>query len=247
MELQVVLIGAVVFVISAVLIYLISAFTMKEKTFEEVIAEQKRQQEEELLKVKQEKKADKDHARKRKKGKDKAKGDQSPKAGSTTATDTEIKEHKMVNIELEPEIIEPVEAEKPLKISKKKDKPAKPILHNKDEKTPVLPEELVEEIIHKGPTPKDDFEMKLMHDTRKDKPKKEKNRKQEQPPLVVEEVMEMVQTKVQSAAPPQSAKGMKRLILRVLQIHFYAPTQVMGHIDLHLSARTYIRKSGVCN
>jgi len=202
MELQVVLIGAVVFVISAVLIYLISAFTMKEKTFEEVIAEQKRQQEEEMLKVKQEKKAEKDHTRKRKKGKEKAKGDQSPKV----SYDADIKEPKMVNIELEPEIIEPVEAEKPLKINKKKEKPSKPILHNKDEKTPVLAEEYVEEIVHRGPTPKDDLEMKIIHD-KKDKAKKEKNKKQEQP-LPVEEVMATTVVKTQSAAPPSSFKGL---------------------------------------
>ena len=202
MELQVVLIGAVVFVISAVLIYLISAFTMKEKTFEEVIAEQKRQQEEEMLKVKQEKKAEKDHTRKRKKGKEKAKGDQSPKV----SYNADIKEPKMVNIELEPEIIEPVEAEKPLKINKKKEKPSKPILHNKDEKTPVLAEEYVEEIVHRGPTPKDDLEMKIIHD-KKDKAKKEKNKKQEQP-LPVEEVMATTVVKTQSAAPPSSFKGL---------------------------------------
>lgn len=204
MELQVVLIGAVVFVISAVLIYLISAFTMKEKTFEEVIAEQKRQQQQEEQKVKQEKKAEKDHIRKRKRGKEKTKGDQSPKV---SASDSEVKEHKMVNIELEPEIIEPVEAEKPLKINKKKDKPAKPILHNREEKTPVVPEEYVEEIVHRGPPPKDDFEMKLMHEAKKDKPKKEKNKRQEQPQQVVEEVMEMTESKVQCAAAPGSFSG----------------------------------------
>ena len=167
-----------------------------------MIAEQKRQQEEEMLKVKQEKKAEKDHTRKRKKGKEKAKGDQSPKV----SYDADIKEPKMVNIEMEPEIIEPVEAEKPLKINKKKEKPSKPILHNKDEKTPVLAEEYVEEIVHRGPTPKDDLEMKIIHD-KKDKAKKEKNKKQEQP-LPVEEVMATTVVKTQSAAPPSSFKGL---------------------------------------
>lgn len=204
MELQVVLIGAAVFVISAVLIYLISAFTMKEKTFEEVIAEQKRQQEEEQQKVKQEKKAEKDHARKRKRGKEKTKGDQSPKV---SVSDTEVKEHKMVNLELEPEIIEPVEAEKPLKMSKKKDKPAKPILHNRDEKTPVVPEEYVEEIVHRGPIPKDDLELKMVHEYKKEKTKKEKGKKQEQPQPVVEEIIEMKESKVEMAAPQAGNKG----------------------------------------
>lgn len=212
MELQVVLIGAVVFVISAVLIYLISAFTMKEKTFEEVIAEQKREQEELLLKVKQEKKAEKD-ARKRFKAKGKVKGEHSPKvvrdqSPKVSISEQELKEHKMVNIELEPEIIEPVEPEKPLKVGKsKKDKPAKPILHNKDEKTPVVSEEFVEEFVHRGPAPKDDLELKHIHDGKKDKPKKEpkeKTKRHEEPRPVVEEVMRATETRVQAAAPPSS-------------------------------------------
>lgn len=211
MELQVVLIGAVVFVVSAVLIYLISAFTMKEKTFEEVIAEQKREQEEQLLKVKQEKKAEKD-ARKRFKARGKVKGDQSPKVVRDQSPKVSIseseKEHKMVNIELEPEIIEPVEIDKPLRMSKsKKDKPAKPILHNKDEKTPVVSEEFVEEIVHRGPAPKDDLELKHIHEGKKDKAKKEskeKNKRPEEPKPVVEEIMRVTESKVQAAAPPVS-------------------------------------------
>ncbi|XP_060553049.1 ribosome-binding protein 1-like isoform X9 [Ruditapes philippinarum] len=204
MELQVVLIGAVVFVISAVLIYLISAFTMKEKTFEEVIAEQKRENEEKLLKVKQEKKAEKD-ARKRFKPKGKVKGDQSPKvvrdaSPKVSFSETE-KEHKMVNLELDPVIIEPVEIEKPLKMNKKKEKPTKPILHNKDEKTPVVSEEFVEEIIHRGPAPKDDVELKHIQDNKKDKPKKESKKKHEEQKPVVEEIMRTSASSVQAAAP----------------------------------------------
>ncbi|XP_053374077.1 ribosome-binding protein 1-like isoform X3 [Mercenaria mercenaria] len=207
MELQVVLIGAVVFVISAVLIYLISAFTMKEKTFEEVIAEQKREQEEKLLKVKQEKKAEKD-ARKRFKPKGKVKGDQSPQVSrdkSPKISFSELdKEPKMVNIELDPVIIEPVEAERPLKMSKKKEKPAKPILHNKDEKTPVVSEEFMEEIIHRGPAPKDDVELKHIQDSKKEKSKKElkEKKKHEEIKPVVEEIMTATENRVQAAAPP---------------------------------------------
>lgn len=212
MELQVALIGTVVFVVSAVLIYLISAFTMKEKTFEEVIAEQKREQEEQLQKVKQEKKAEKD-ARKRFKSKGKVKGDQSPKVNrgspKVSISEPEMKEHKMVNLELDPEIIEPVEIGKPLKMSRKKEKPGKPILHNKDERTPVISDELVEEFVHRGPAPKDDVELKHSHEVKKEKLKKEpkeKARKQEveQAKPVVEEIMRVSQTHVQAAAPPMS-------------------------------------------
>lgn len=194
MELQVVLIGAVVFVVSAVLIYLISAFTMKEKTFEEVIAEQRRQQELELQKAKQDKKSDKDVRKRFKNKKEKTKGE-SPKA-----SEPEQKEHKMVNLELEPEIIEPVE-DKPLKATKKK--PAKPILHNKDEKTPIISDKFVEEMVHRGPTPKDDLELKI---TQEKKTKKEKSKKQDsepkQPKPIVEEIIRITETKIQAAAPP---------------------------------------------
>ncbi|KAL4237573.1 Ribosome binding protein 1 [Mactra antiquata] len=193
MELQIILIGAVVFIVSAVLIYFISAFTMKEKTFEEVMAEQKRAQEEEQQKTKQDKKVE---PRRRFKGKGKVKGDQSPKVSASI--EPEVKEHKMVNLELEPEIIEPVEADKPLKM-KKVEKVAKPILHNKGEKTPVIPDDNVEEFVHRGPAPKDDLELKHIHD-KKEKPKKAKKQEVEQP--IVEEIMQVTQTKMQAAAPP---------------------------------------------
>lgn len=205
MDVQVVVIGAVVFVISAVLIYLISAFTMKEKTFEEVIAEQKRQQEAEKEKAKLEKKQEKDVRRKfKKKEKGKDKSPQSSPHGS--ASDHEGKDHKMVEYELEPEIIEPLEA-KPLKQSKKKEKPAKSILHNKDEKTPVVPESLMQQIIHTGPPPKDDLELKHIHEREKEqKAKKEKQIKHETEvkakPVVVEEMVMKKETQVHSAAPP---------------------------------------------
>ena len=202
MDVQVVVIGAVVFVISAVLIYLISAFTMKEKTFEEVIAEQKRQQEAEKEKAKLEKKQEKDARRKFKK-KEKAK-DKSPQASpQVSAADLESKEHKMVELELEPEIIEPLEV-KPLKQSKKKEKPAKSILHNKDEKTPVVPDSLVQQIIHSGPPPKDDLELKHVHD-KDHKTKKEKSSRHEvevkTKPIVEEMVVVKKETPVHVAAP----------------------------------------------
>ena len=203
MDVQVVVIGAVVFVISAVLIYLISAFTMKEKTFEEVIAEQKRQQEAEKEKAKLEKKQEKDVRRKFKK-KDKVK-DKSPQASPqpTTVVDQDSKEHKMVELELEPEIIEPLEI-KPVKQSKKKDKPAKSILHNKDEKTPVVPDSLVQEMIHSGPPPKDDLELKHVHEkdhkTKKEKPLKREVEEKISP--VVEEMVMKKETVVHTAASP---------------------------------------------
>lgn len=210
MDVQVVIIGAVVFVISAVLIYLISAFTMKEKTFEEVIAEQKRQQEAEREKARLEKKLEKE-GRKKFKKKEKSK-DKSPQASpqaslqtqsSGSGSDQEGKDHKMVELELEPEIIEPLEV-KPIKQTKKKEKPAKSILHNKDEKTPVAPESVVQQVIHSRPPPKDVVELKHSHE--KEKAKKEKTVKDEvEPkaePVVVEEIVVKKESKSHSAAPP---------------------------------------------
>ncbi|XP_052768835.1 ribosome-binding protein 1-like isoform X2 [Mya arenaria] len=194
-EAQIVMVGAVVFIVSAVLIYLISAFTMKEKTFEEVIEEQRRQKELEEAKIKQEKKAEKD-ARRRKKPKEKSKGDQSPRSGKIVTESVTVVEHKMVNLEIEPEIIEPVAPEVPLKMGKKKDRPTKTILHNRDEKTPVVSEDNVEEFVH-GPVPRDDVELKHSH-IKQDKKKKDKQKQVQ----VVEEMIQIKQTTVQAAAPP---------------------------------------------
>ena len=202
-------IGAVVFVISAVLIYLISAFTMKEKTFEEVMAEQRRQEEAEKEKLKLEKKHEKEGRKKfKKKEKGKEKSPQvSPKperSGSGSGSEHEGKDRKMVEYELEPEIIEPLEV-KPVKAAKKKEKPAKSILHNKDEKTPVVPDTLVQQIIHTVQTPKDDLELKHAHE-KDQKVKKDKSGKHESETkakqVVVEEMVMKKETHVHSAAPP---------------------------------------------
>merc|ERR1712121_337116 len=99
-------------------IYCISAFSMREKTFEEVMEEQKRRNEEEREKAKAGKK-DKDQKKKFKKGKsEKAK----------PVSEPEIKaEPKMVNLEIEPEIIQPTESlpKEGLRQREKKSKNAK--------------------------------------------------------------------------------------------------------------------------
>ncbi|CAC5357294.1 unnamed protein product [Mytilus coruscus] len=60
MDPQVIMIGFVAFVVSAMLIYLISAFGFKEKSYEEAVAEQKKRLEAEQDKVRKEKKAEKE-------------------------------------------------------------------------------------------------------------------------------------------------------------------------------------------
>nr|KAG5702133.1 hypothetical protein BaRGS_010399 [Batillaria attramentaria] len=169
MDPQTILIGVTAFVVSALLIYLISAFTMREKTFEEVMAEQKRRQEEERERAKQDKKIEKEQYKKKfKKGKpdkskEKAAQVSEPELkDSPKAREPEIKEHKMVNLEIDPEIIEPsdqvVLGGKP----KSKSKSKKSILHNKDEVTPVA--EKAPELPHKPITPRDEIELKKLHE-----------------------------------------------------------------------------------
>ncbi|CAL1536943.1 unnamed protein product [Lymnaea stagnalis] len=162
MEVVTILIGVAAFIISALLIYCISAVSMREKTFEEVMEEQRRRQEEEREKVKAEKKAEKEQQKKKyKKGKqDKV------KEKSAQVNEPELKiETKMVNLEIEPEIIEPTETlglNTAVRQRGKKEKVAKPILHNKGEVTPVS--EKTVEIHHKPIIPKDELELKKSHE-----------------------------------------------------------------------------------
>ena len=56
MEINAIIIGAGIFVLCAVVIYLISAVTMREKTYEEVMEEQRQKHAEFTMKSKQDKK-----------------------------------------------------------------------------------------------------------------------------------------------------------------------------------------------
>ncbi|KAL8611113.1 hypothetical protein ACOMHN_064403 [Nucella lapillus] len=178
MDPQTVLIGIGIFIISAILIYFIAAITMREKTFEEVMAEQKRRQEEEREKMKNDKKIEKEQLKKKYK---KGKGDKS-KEKSAQVSEPELKdtpkEHKMVNLEIEPEIIEPVESMVLSSSNKPRSRTSvqkKSILHNKDEVTPVV--EKMVELPHKPIKPLDDVELKKLHDAQAHQhssPKKEK-------------------------------------------------------------------------
>ncbi|KAK7103677.1 hypothetical protein V1264_018535 [Littorina saxatilis] len=169
MDPQTVLIGIAIFVISALLIYFIAAVTMREKTFEEVMAEQKKRQEEEREKVKNDKKVEKELLKKKYK---KGKGDKS-KEKSAQATEPELKdspkttqkEHKMVNLELEAQIIEPSDSLVLSSSNVPRNRGTarkKSILHNKDEVTPVT--DKAAELPHKPIKPLDDLELKKLHD-----------------------------------------------------------------------------------
>ncbi|BFZ11705.1 hypothetical protein BsWGS_14747 [Bradybaena similaris] len=163
MDVVTIAIGVVVFIFSALMIYCISAFSMREKTFEEVMAEQRRQEEIEREKAKAEKRAEKElHKKKHKKGKN-----EKVKEKAAQVTEPELKvEPKMVNLEIEPEIIEPTET---LGLNAgvrqrgvKKEKATKPILQNKGEHTPVV--EKAAELYHKPVVPKDELELKKSHE-----------------------------------------------------------------------------------
>ena len=160
MDPHVVLIGVTVFVVSAILIYLISVFGIKEKSYEEAIAEQKKRLEEEQEKTRRDKKAEKEKKKggKTKKEKPKEVIEEPPKA----------KEPKMLNLEIEAEIIEPYDsADSKQKSSVKHRKhPAKSILANKDEK-PLVSKETVE-MPHFKPPPKDDLELKHEQEKRRE-------------------------------------------------------------------------------
>ncbi|XP_063429063.1 ribosome-binding protein 1-like isoform X7 [Mytilus trossulus] len=219
MDPQVILIGIVAFVVSAVLIYLISAFGFKEKSYEEAIAEQKKRLEAEQDKVRKEKKAEKE----KKKGK---KGKEKPKEKNVQQVNDPEHERKMVNLEIEPEIIEPqASSDQESKPKSKTKKSPKPILLNKDEKSKVAPQ--MQETIHFKAVPKDEVE--LLHEHEKErktslsKPKKEekvkidtKEAKKAQP--VVEDMVIVQTQKLQAAALTPERKAKKALENDVRQL-----------------------------
>ncbi|RUS91676.1 hypothetical protein EGW08_000502 [Elysia chlorotica] len=200
MEVATVLIGVAVFIISAVMIYCISAFSMREKTFEEVMAEQREREEKEREKAKAEKKAEKDLNKKKsfKKGKpDKV------KEKSAQVTEPELKsEHKMVNLEIEPEIIEPTESSSltvGLRQRSNKKEKIKSILVNKDEHPLIATKQV--ELHHKPMVPKDEMELKKSHE------KQEKAFVGE--PLIVKETKAKVSAELKENLPPKGVIDMK--------------------------------------
>ncbi|KAL3872863.1 hypothetical protein ACJMK2_036049 [Sinanodonta woodiana] len=212
MDLQVVVIGAIVFVVSSVFIYLISAFSMRTQTFDDAIKEQKRRLDEEREKAKQEKKL----IDKKKKKKEKAK----EKNVQVQVSEPEFKEHKMVNLEIEPEIIEPLDMPPQDLKAKSKKKPAKPILVNKDEK--LMISSTSTEYKHEA-APKDDLELKHEHDKQQKKSAKEsvsskgsKKEKQDKVkeedliPVIEEQLVQKETVKVHSGPPPSEGRNEKK-------------------------------------
>ena len=134
-DLQSIVIGLAVFALLAIVAYSISALTLRERTFEQVMEEQRgRHGLVTVPKAKAEKPKKKTPkpAKKQKPKSDKSKGDE---------TDGGSEEHKMVQYELEAEVIEvkeelPVSEHAPRQRKTNK-KSGKPILVNKNEKVLV--------------------------------------------------------------------------------------------------------------
>ena len=180
MDLQTLLIGLVICVISAILIYLIAMITMREQPYEEAMEAQKRKQQELIAGEKPATRAQKKDKKKKFKRSGKA-GGGSDKAATESDSAAEekreepiistkvLKSSKMVELELEPEVIE-VSSDEPTAAIPKKNKATgkggqhanKPILLNKDEKANVarVADVSAPELYHRKIVPKDAVELK---------------------------------------------------------------------------------------
>ena len=164
MDPQTMLIGAAAFLVTFILVYLISVFGMHEKSFEEVIEEQRKREEELTQKNRSEKKGQKKPWRRRQKASKKTEAEEENMLQDKSAQVSEPEPvQKMVELEIEPEIIQPVQAAKSEgKAKKKKSKELKPILINKEDPSFVRAGP-TEEVYHAPITPKDEVELKHEH------------------------------------------------------------------------------------
>ncbi|XP_064602923.1 ribosome-binding protein 1-like isoform X6 [Liolophura sinensis] len=163
MDPQILIAAAVSFIILVILVYLISVFGMREKSFDEVMAEQKRRQEEELLKSRSEKKAEKESKKKwsrRKTEKTREKGLYSQSEVIVETSTVSVKP-KTLEYDPDPEIINPEDFPfKETKVTKSKNKKTKSILVNKEEKAPVSNELHAPSLFHPSAPPKDEVELR---------------------------------------------------------------------------------------
>ena len=139
-DVQSIIIGLAVFALLAVIAYSISALTLRERTFEQVMEEQRGRQG--LVSTPKPAKMEKPKkkAKKPKQKTDKSKNGDHAQHGDDEV-DTGVEDHKMVQYDPDPEVIEvkvelPVSEHGPRK-RKKESKKGKPILVNKNEKVLV--------------------------------------------------------------------------------------------------------------
>ncbi|XP_013397491.1 kinectin [Lingula anatina] len=202
MDSQTMLIGAALFIITFIVAYFISCVAIREKSYEEVIAEQRRLNEEVQQKQKLEKKEKKGKYKKGK-GKGGEKEKESPVVEAVTAT-TSIENHaKMVEYELEPEIIDTSE-EHPKPPTPRKGKKPKSILVNKNEKPRrSISEEGAPELFHPDKLPKDEVELMHEHAHFETKTKEKREVKKEVSEVMVQEVA------LTTASEPPVTEGKK--------------------------------------
>lgn len=182
--------------VSAVVIYLITKCSMREKTWEEV-REEKRRQEAAILGQSTSTKVT-EKKEKKKKAKAKSPKEKPAPVVSNNKHEEEEEIHKMVEIEPDPEIIEPSDVIRPIETPKKKKLIGR--LKNKNEHSLVRPDMETPELFHPVKPPMDDLEIK--HERERRRSEAEALEKQRE---VVEEVMKAEDAVQQSAAPPVNA------------------------------------------
>ncbi|ELT98869.1 hypothetical protein CAPTEDRAFT_195904 [Capitella teleta] len=192
MEVDTLIIAAGCFVASALVIYLITKCTMQGETFEQVMEEKRRR--EAMFMSQPKKNAEGKKEKKKKQTKPKA---QKKQKEEPVAPQEEI--HKMVEIEPDPEIIEPPPEIKPIETPTKK---MKSRLKNKNEHSLVREGNVTPELFHPSRTPMDDLEVKH-----------ERDRRRSHTEIVEKEVMEEVmklEAAVQQAAPKSKKNKRKQ-------------------------------------
>ena len=168
MDLQTFLISVTIFVILALLIWLITSLTVRERPFEERLEEQ-RKMEQELMRIGGKQGGPKKEKAKKKNKKLKGGGDGFEMAGGEKVENiSKTKTTKMVELEIDPEVIETSLSEPPVSIFDKKPKSSKPgsptttmrpILVNKEEKSHIQNLENATELFHRH-VHKDEVELK---------------------------------------------------------------------------------------
>jgi len=175
MDLQTVLISVVVFVILALLIWLITSLTVRERPFEERLEEQRKMEKALMLVGSKQGSAKKDKPKKKNKKLKGAERDGTEVSGDKVENVAKTKTDKMVELEIDPtEIIETSLSEPPVNITEKKVKSGKPgsptkvkpILVNKEEKSNVQKTEQATEFRHRR-VRKDEVELKHERELRK--------------------------------------------------------------------------------
>jgi len=176
MDLQTFLISVVIFIILALLIWLITSLTVRERPFEERMEEQRRM--EQVLLGGGGKPAGIKKDKTKKKNKKLKVGEREVESsGEKTEHIAKTKTTKMVELEIDPEVIETSLSEPPVTITEKKSKPGrgvpgsptttmKSILTNKDDKSYVLKTDKAPELKHRS-VRKDEIDLKHEREGRK--------------------------------------------------------------------------------